>query len=333
MQGNRDRPSIHDVARVAGVSYQTVSRVLNGHGSIRVSTRNRVFEAVAKVGYRRNQAARALVTSRSRIIGVLSSETAHFGPSTSLNAIQTAARDADYRVIVTSPNASGREAIRSGLEYLMDQSIEALVVMAPHMVMLEVLEDLAIDVPYVTLLGGKWDRSVSVDQHDGARLATRYLLSLGHTEIAHMSGPGGWIETEARAEAFMDELALHQVSPGPIVAADWTARAGYQLGLSMLQRRQFSAVFCANDQMALGFIYACREAGLSVPKDVSVVGFDDIPEAAFFLPPLTTVRQNFPELGRRAISILLSQLSGEVPEEQAPVPAKLVIRESATRRR
>jgi DNA-binding LacI/PurR family transcriptional regulator len=326
-------PNIRDVARLAGVSYQTVSRVLNDSPSIRPSTKQRVLDVIDEVGYRPNQAARALVTSRSRTIGVLSSQSVHYGPTTSLNAIEIAAREAGYRLSVTSISTGDYASIRSGLDYLLSQSIEALVVIAPQVRVFDAISELSIDVPFVTLesTGRNPGRSLSVDQVEGARLATRHLIELGHSEILHISGPQDWIEAEARMQGYLRELGDADLRTRAPVLGDWTAHFGYYAGLELLRFRDFTAVFCGNDQMALGFMHACREVGLSVPDDISIVGFDDIPEAAHFLPPLTTVRQNFVEIGRRAIELLLTELRGGEQTSHLPIPPELIVRSSTAR--
>jgi len=326
-------PNIRDVARLAGVSYQTVSRVLNESPSIKATTKQRVLDVIDEIGYRPNQAARALVTSRSRTIGVLSQQTAFYGPTTSIAAIELAAREAGYRLSITNVTSSDRVAIKTGVDYLLSQSIEALVVIAPQVRVFEVLNELSISVPFVTLqstdLGGT--HSMSIDQVAGGRLATRHLIDLGHTEILHISGPQDWIEAEARMQGYLDEINAADLRTRAPILGDWSASFGYYAGLELLRFRDFTAVFTSNDQMALGFMHACRELGLSIPGDVSVVGFDDIPEAAHFFPPLTTVRQNFPEIGRRAISLLLAELRGETPLEHGQITPELIARESAAR--
>jgi len=322
-------PNIRDVARIAGVSYQTVSRVLNDHPSIRPATRDRVIEAIAELGYRPNPAARALVTSRSRTIGVLSSQTSQYGPATSIAAIELAARDAGYRSSVTTIASTDPPSIRAALDYLLSQSIEALVVIAPQQRVLDAINDLSFDVPYVTLQTSVLAErhGMSTDQVLGARLATRHLIDLGHTEIVHISGPQDWIEAEARMQGYLDEINAADLRTRAPILGDWSAHFGYYAGLELLRFRDFSAVFASNDQMALGFMHACRELGLRIPEDISVVGFDDIPEAAHFAPPLTTVRQNFVEIGRRAVALLLAELQGAHPEHDLVVP-ELVVRQS-----
>lgn len=327
-------PNIRDVARLAGVSYQTVSRVLNESPSIKDTTRQRVLEVISEIGYRPNQAARALVTARSRTIGVLSQQTSQYGPTTSIHEIERAAREAGYRLSITNISSSDSVAIKSGLDYLLSQSVEALVVVAPQARVFDVLNELSIAVPFVTLqspdLGGA--HSLSIDQVAGARLATRHLIELGHTEIVHISGPQDWVEAEARMQGYLDEIAEAELRTRAPILGDWSAHFGYYAGLELLRFRDFTAVFASNDQMALGFMHACRDMGLSIPGDISVVGFDDIPEAAHFFPPLTTVRQNFPEIGRRAVSLLLAELRGDADVNHDQIRPELVVRQSAGRR-
>ncbi|QAV71047.1 LacI family DNA-binding transcriptional regulator [Salinibacterium sp. UTAS2018] len=324
-------PNIRDVARRAGVSYQTVSRVLNDSPNIRDSTRDRVREAINELGYRPNQAARTLVTSRTRTIGVLAQQSSHFGPATTIQAIELAAREASYRLSITNVASNDRHAIKAGLDYLMSQSVEAIVFVTPQGRALDAVRELSVSVPFVALHANQVDQSrhsMSVDQQAGARLATRHLIDLGHTEIMHLSGPRDWLEAEARVQGFLDEINEAGLKARAPVLGDWSSSFGYYAGLELLRSRDFTALFASNDQMALGFMHACRELGLSIPDDMSVVGFDDIPEAAHFFPPLTTVRQNLPEIGRRAISVLLAGLRGENPGDDGIVLPELIVRES-----
>lgn len=322
-------PNIRDVARLAGVSYQTVSRVLNEHPSIRESTKQRVLEVITEIGYRPNQAARALVTSRSRTIGVLTSQTAHYGPTTSVTAIEHAAREAGYRITVTSIASTDYPSIKAALDHLQTQAVEAIVVIAPQVRVLDAIRELELGVPYVTLQNADLDleHSMSIDQVAGARMATQHLIDLGHSEIMHLSGPQDWIEAEARMQGYLEAINDADLRTRAPILGDWSAHFGYYAGLELLRFRDFTALFASNDQMALGFIHACWDSGISVPGDMSVVGFDDIPEAAHFYPPLTTVRQNFTEIGRRAVSLLLTKLQGGTVDHAQIVP-ELVIRRS-----
>ena len=328
-------PNIRDVAKIAGVSYQTVSRVLNDSPNIRESTRDRVQAAIGQLGYRPNFAARALATSRSRTIGVLTAAvtTAQYGPATATTAIELAAREAGYRVSLTSSPFGDAASMRSSIDYLLHQSVEAIAVIAPQVRMYEVLEEFDVPVPLVSLAHGipGHARSLSVDQVTGARLATRHLIGLGHEEILHLAGPQDWIEAEARMQGYLSGLAEADLRTRAPILGDWTASFGYYAGVELLRRPDFTAVFAGNDQMALGFLHACREMKVRVPEDVSVVGFDDIPEAAHFAPPLTTVRQDFAELGRRVIDLILAELKGDGHPEPTPIVPELKIRDSTGR--
>jgi DNA-binding LacI/PurR family transcriptional regulator len=288
-----------------------------------------VLQVIDQLGYRPNQAARALVTSRSRTIGVLTSQTAHYGAATSLHAVEEAAREAGYVISTTSLATSDYESIRDRLEYLMNQSIEALIVIAPQVRVFDAIKELEIRVPLVTLDSTRRDEhSLSVDQIMGARLAAKHLIDLGHEHILHLAGPQDWIEAEARMRGFIEEIVDADLIAYPPILGDWTADFGHYVGRELLHRRDFTAVFAANDQMALGLIHAFREGGLDVPRDISIVGFDDIPEAAHYWPPLTTVRQDFVEIGRRSITMLLSELNGRRGVSHDQILPELIVRES-----
>ena len=324
--------SIRDVARRAEVSHQTVSRVLNNHPSLRAETRQRVLDAIEELGYRPNRAARMLVTSRSRIIGILSSNRTQYGPSTSIQAIEVAARAAGYSVITSNLLNTDEQSIVTEIDHLLDQAVEGIVLIAPQARVVDVLASLAIRVPYVTLQTTEQtvSHALSVDQMAGARMATQHLIDLGHRLIYHLAGPQDWIEAEARMKGFLQAMSDNDVPTTAPILGDWTADFGYRAGVELLRYRDFTAIFSSNDQMALGLLHAIREAGLDCPRDVSIVGFDDIPEARHFSPPLTTVRQDFPELGRRAVALLLAQLEGGSGYEESIVP-ELVVRGTTAR--
>lgn len=330
----RRAPSIYDVARAAGVSHQTVSRVMNDHPSLRPETKKRVLDVMAELDYRPNLAARALVTSRTRTIGVLSSQSLQYGPASSIQAIEFAARDAGYIVVTANVDGTDQESIRGGIRHLLNQAVEGLVVIAPQMRVFDLLDELALRVPHVTLQSSEdgGHESLFVDQLAGARLATRHLIELGHTEIVHLAGPQDWIEADARMRGFLAECSDHELPTNPPLLGDWTAARGHHVGLELARHRDFTAVFSANDQMALGLMNAFHQAGVRVPEDVSVVGFDDIPEAAYYWPPLTTVSQDFAELGRRCVATLIGALDATVPDFGSTITPELVIRASTAPR-
>ncbi|MGW9628263.1 LacI family DNA-binding transcriptional regulator [Microbacterium sp. NPDC055521] len=319
------RPAgVRDVAARAGVSRQTVSRVLNEHPEVAAETRERVLAAMAELGYRVNNAARALGTRRSRTLGVLASDALQYGPSRSLAAIESRARGAGYWVSAAFADAGDADAVVAAVQHLVSQGVEGIVVVAPHAHTLDALDALRIGVPIVTLhSSGRGTRGLSVDQAAGARLAVAELADAGHTRIAHLAGPADWLEAESRAEGYGRELAARGMTAGPVIVGDWSAASGHAAAATVRELR-VTAVFSANDQMALGLITGLREAGLDVPQDVSVVGFDDVPDAAHYWPPLTTIRQDFDELARRAVATVI----GEAAAPQHPVQPELIARAS-----
>ncbi|NUW43110.1 LacI family DNA-binding transcriptional regulator [Nonomuraea rhodomycinica] len=324
-----------DVAREAGVSHQTVSRVLNEHPNVRSETRTRVLEAIDKLGYRRNLVARALVTKHSRTLGVVSFDTTLYGPASTVYGIEQAARAAGYFVSIVSLKSIDRSGVRDALDYLADQGVDGIVVVAPQRSAAQTLADLAPGVPIVAVEGGEaGDVSVvCVDQVEGGRLATEHLLALGHETVWHVRGPSDWLEAEGRVAGWRAALAqAGRAAPEPL-AGDWSPRSGYEAGRSLASMAGVSAVFVANDQMALGVLRAFSEQGVKVPDQVSVVGFDDIPESEFFSPPLTTIRQDFDAVGRNSIEVLLRQIEGEGPRacERLVVPPSFVVRASTAR--
>jgi DNA-binding LacI/PurR family transcriptional regulator len=322
---------VREVAMLAGVSRQTVSRVLNGHPSIRESTKARVLAAIDELQFRPNRAARMLTTSHSRTIGILASSGASlFGPSRSIEAVEKAAQEAGYFATIAHVDELTSEAVESAVDHLTDQAVEGIIIVAPQVPVLAAMRAITMSVPSVTLHGedATGGDGAFVDQLTGARLATRHLVDLGHTKLAHLSGPENWAEAAARRRGFSAEVEAQGLEGVISRPGDWTAASGYEIGRALVADRAITGVFSSNDQMALGLFRAIRESGRRIPQDVSVVGFDDIPEAAFFEPPLTTVRQEFAELGRRAVEGLLAAMRGTaVPDQPAETPA-LVVRES-----
>lgn len=323
-------PSIRDVARAAGVSHQTVSRVLNNSVSIRDETRDRVLAAIAELRYRPNRAARALGSSRSGTIGVLASIRSEYGPARSVQAIEDEARRRGFAVATATVRSTDEDALRDALQHLVDQDVEGLVVLSPRQRVFDAIAELAPRVPTVTMrgaAGGDEADAVSVDDVAGARAATAHLADLGHRHLRHLAGPQDWIEADARMRGFLLELSDRDLPTLPPVLGDWTADFGYRAGLELLPRREATAYFCASDAMALGLVHAARDLGLEVPGDLSVVGYDDVPEAAHFLPPLTTVRADFAEAGRRCLAALLGPVVGA--DGAPPSPPMLVVRGSS----
>ncbi|MEV0166896.1 LacI family DNA-binding transcriptional regulator [Nonomuraea fuscirosea] len=327
----RRLPVMADVAKEAGVSHQTVSRVLNDHPNVRADTRARVEAAISRLGYRRNLVARALVTKRSRTLGVVSFDTTLYGPASTIYGIEQAARTAGYFVSIVSLKSLDTNSVRDAIDYLAEQGVDGVVVVAPQRSAGRALENLPVGMPAVAVEGThRADVSVvCIDQMEGARLAVRHLLDQGHETVWHVSGPADWLETEGRLEGWRAALIeAGRPVPEPL-AGDWSPRAGYEAGMSLAAMDDVTAVFAANDQMALGVLRALSEKGVPVPGRISVVGFDDIPESEFFSPPLTTVRQDFDVVGRHCIEVLLRQIDvGPTAYERLVVRPSFVVRSS-----
>jgi DNA-binding LacI/PurR family transcriptional regulator len=285
-----------------------------------------------ELDFRPNRAARMLTTARSRTIGVLaSSASSLFGPASSIDAVEDAAREVGYAVTVAHAASLEPSDLAAALDHLRAQAVEGVVVIAPQQRVQDAMAHLALTVPSVTLhgAGDAADEGVFVDQLLGARLATRHLLERGHRRIAHLAGPGDWSEARARRDGFLAEMAAAGGDAIVSREGDWTAASGAAIGEELVADRSVTAVFASNDQLALGVLHAARLAGRAVPGDLAVVGFDDIPEAAFFAPPLTTVRQEFAELGRRCVARLVALVEGGDLAFEEPVAPVLVVRESS----
>jgi DNA-binding LacI/PurR family transcriptional regulator len=323
------RPVMADVARLAGVSHQTVSRVINGSASIRPSTRERVQRAIADLGYHPNTAARALVTRRSKTIGIIGSNTALYGPASIQFSIQDAARAEGYFTSLVTLGAVTHDELRAALAYLSRQSVEAIVMIVTQQEALAVVRSEATTIPLIVVEGELSGRglSVGVDQIEGARLATQHLVDLGHRDIIHVSGPLTWTEARARRAGYVEVMHAARLQVRADLEGDWSPARGYAIGRELVKRNDFSAVFVANDQMAIGILHAFAQAGIAVPDDVSLIGFDDVPEAAYLNPALSTVRQDFHAVGQRAIELLTAVLDGLSTTTPLLAP-ELVVRDS-----
>jgi DNA-binding LacI/PurR family transcriptional regulator len=279
----------------------------------------RVLEAAKQLHYRRNIFARALVTSRTRMLGVVAFGTSWYGPAGTLLGIQQAAREAKYFVTVVNIEDITGGAVKEALHVLDEYSPDGLIVLTLKRSVSEALREMALGTP-----------AVAVEQEQGARLATEHLLGLGHRTVHHLAGPVGWLEAEGRLAGWRSSLEDAGAPIPPVVRGEWTSLSGYEAGIKLLERSDVTAVFAANDQMALGLLMACRETGVRVPEDVSVVGFDCMPESEFFAPPLTTVLQDFQTVGRMSIRLLLDMIErGTSPVPRLAIAPSLVVRSSS----
>ncbi|MDG4810735.1 LacI family DNA-binding transcriptional regulator [Micromonospora sp. WMMD1120] len=323
-------PVMADVARLAGVSHQTVSRVINGAPSIRRETRERVLEAIRRLDYRPNTAARALVRGRSGMIGIIGTARTLFGPTSIHRSVEDAARAAGYFATSVSLSEVTVRALSDATEHLMRVGVEGVVMIAGNDEALEVVRMTRSSVPFVVVEGdlSRASLTVGVDQVLGARMATEHLLDLGHREIVHVSGPLNWAEARARLDGWRQAMAAAGIRPPEPVPGDWHAHSGYAAGLRICDMPGATAVFAANDQMTIGVLRALHERGRRVPQDISVVGFDDVPEAAYLIPPLTTIQQDFAAVGQRAITAVTQAIDDSRPQPLPLVVPTLVVRRS-----
>ena len=323
--------NIFDVARLAGVSHQTVSRVLNNIPSVRPATRERVEQAIAQLRYSPSPAARALVTRRTRTIGLITPGTYEYGPTSTAVNFNVAARAARFSVDTVSSLDSDPAGVRAIVESLLRQRVDAIVLVVADVAVLDVVLGLDLGVPLVIVAASTRHSSsmISIDQYRGARSAVNHLIELGHEQIFHLGGPQKAPDSVERVRGWHDEMTANRLDIHEVPHGDWSARSGYEIGIQMTDIGPGSAVFAANDYMALGLISALHSRGLRVPEDVSVVGFDDVPEAGFIMPPLTTIRQDFASFGALIMQkVLIAMEEPDNVSESTPLPTSLIVRAS-----
>ncbi|MFG3339967.1 LacI family DNA-binding transcriptional regulator [Glycomyces sp. NPDC048151] len=328
----RRPPGMTDVARLAGVSQKTVSRVVNNERYVSEELREKVLKAAAELGFRPNTAARALITGRFKRIGVVSLGSALYGPASMLVALERATRAAGLSFMVANTPEGQPEAIQDAVDWLLAQGVDGIILSEPidegqhvrpagvPIVSLGQAADLPAE--QVALARGRTAAS--------CREAVEHLLDLGHAKVWHVAGPLDWWEARERLEGWAEAHRARGIEPPPHHEGDWTPAGGHAAGLALPP--EATAVFCANDDTAIGVARALHEAGRRVPEDVSLVGFDDIPAAAYLNPPLTTVQQDFEGDATHALDVLMRLLPGAAPggpETEAAAPRRrLVVRAS-----
>ncbi|WP_111647992.1 LacI family DNA-binding transcriptional regulator [Actinoplanes lutulentus] len=320
-----------DVARLAGVSSQTVSRVANGQAGVVESTREQVLTAMRELGYRPNSAARSLRYGRFNTIGVILFGLASTGNSRTVEAIATHAAAEGYAITLIPVGMPTQDNVLGAFTRMGELAVDGVILI----IEVHLLDAAAVTLPpgvhVVVVDSDAGDRYpvVDTDQADGARQAVRHLLDLGHRTVHHVAGPAESYAAERRTGAWRTVLEESGRPVPPVERGDWSADSGYHAGLRLAADPSCTAVFAANDQMALGVLRALHESGRQVPAEVSVVGFDDIADASSYLPPLTTVHQDFAEVGRRCVHLLLDQIHQEpTPPGTDLVPTTLIPRAS-----
>jgi DNA-binding LacI/PurR family transcriptional regulator len=320
-----------DVAQLAGVSSQTVSRVSNGQTNVDEATRTRVMEAMRTLGYRPNGAARALKSGRFHTIGVIMTTLQTLGNIRTLDAIATEAARSDYSVTLMPISDPTLRGVSGAYQRLSAQAVDGAVIILEARLLDRAEFALPPGIPVVVIDSGAGPAYtvVDTDQALGARQATEHLLSLGHRQVWHIAGPETSFSAVHRAESWARTLHEAGIIPPEVRRGDWTCESGYLHGLALGQRQDVTAIFAANDEMALGAMRALHELGRDIPGDISVVGFDDMDVAASFWPPLTTVHQDFAAVGRLSIQKLLKKVSdASTVNHTTIVPTELVIRRS-----
>ncbi|MBO0979708.1 LacI family DNA-binding transcriptional regulator [Microbacterium sp. SD291] len=315
------------VASRAGVSGQTVSRVVNDSPRVDPATRERVEKAMAELGYRPHRAARALRTGRSQTIGLVVTTLATVGNSRMLQATAEAAGERGYALTVVTAAAG----VAVAFERLAEQEVDGAIVLNEASAQVaEAARPAGLRLVVVDAPTDAEFTAVHSDHAGGAATATAHLLALGHETVHHLAGPADSFAAAERESGWRAALTAAGIEVPAAVRGDWSAASGFAAGSALVAA---SAVFCANDQMALGLVRALADAGRRVPEDVSVIGFDDVPDAANYRPPLTTIRQDFTALAQRAVTALVADIEGAAPETfLAVVPTSLVERSSTAPR-
>lgn len=332
------RPAtMRDVAKLAGVSQQTVSRTLNAPETVKGDTRERVERAIEQLRYRRNLSARALVTSQSHMIGLLMPRGAYFGPSSMANAIQSTARKNGFACVTAHTDDATIDTDAMG--YFLTLGVDGIIVIAPTLSAAQLVLPYSSSVPVavitakdsLAMYAGDGVTIVGIDQEAGSREAMKHMIEHGHTNIGMISGPLNWFDAESRRRGWLAELDKANLPSENLFTGGWQAGEGYRAAMAALtQPDRPTALICANDDAAIGAYHAAKELNLQIPRDLAIIGFDDIPNSAYFTPPLTTVSQPFERAGEEAISVILRDLGMPDPgfDKSEPLMSKLVIRQS-----
>ncbi len=309
---NARRPTLADVAKAIGLSQQTVSRVINHHPRVLPETRERVLQAIDAIGYKPNQAARFLANRRSTLIGLVTDDPGVYGPAHAILSLEQQARLHGYTLMIFGLRNLTIADAKAGADELVANSAEGLIVDVPVEIDRAELAAAMGNIPFVTLDidGGALFPSFRVDHIRGSRLATRHLISLGHTRIAGLLGHRPYRSSKLRRKGWLAELHKAGLEPGPARYTPWTPDGGYDATKELIKTApgKFTAIFAANDLIAMGALLALHEAGVEVPKEVSVVGFDNMPEGRFFHPPLTTATSDFDVMARESLDILFARI-------------------------
>lgn len=343
MNPKRKRVTIKQVAQEAGVSTQTVSRVTNNRPDVAPETRQRVLEVIERLGYQPSALARSLIRQRSHTLGVVTAGLEYVGPSHTLSGITEQAEAMGYSLLLKELPEFDTSDVEPILNALLARQVDGIIWAVAEVGdnrdwLADRLNDLPVPIIFLTMHQRPELSIVSVDNYLGGRIATEYLLKQGYRRIGHVAGPLEWWESRQRQAGWQSALldAGIRVSEDQSVEGDWSSESGEKAIRQLLdQYREMDAVFVANDQMALGVLQVTCRRGLKVPQDLAVVGFDGIPEAAYYWPPLTTVKQDLHRLGCIAVEQVLQAIEasqepkGVYEPETVLLKPRLIVRESA----
>lgn len=324
--------TLEDVARHAGVSYQTVSRVLNKSANVSEATRRKVEQSIEQLRYVPNRVAQQLVGKQSMTVGLVTTSLALHAPSQVAAAVKTYANLEGYQVLISMIDESVKQSIQNSINELKSQRVDKVIINVP--LETEEAERIAAENEDVICLFLDVDPyssvfNVSFNPSDGTRASVKYLYELGHRDIALLAGPKASVSANLRLKSWLETLQGYNLKPVTVIHGNWDAQTGYVGALQMLRETpNFSAVLVANDQMALGVLSAFHQNQLSIPGNKSVIGYDDTYESSFFYPALTTVSLDLDLQGREAVRRILSASDNETLRSSSILPAKLVVRNS-----
>ena len=323
--------TLSDVADAVGVSSQTVSRVLNNHPSVRPETRQKVLAAVQALGYEPNLAARLLASGSSGAVGILLTAGLSHGMASTFSAIARAVRERGDTFVLATADDGAPESVREALSHLHGHRVATTVVLAQRADVLAILSSQRRRGPVVAIISGQHEFStlspVSINQALGARLATEHLLAQGRVRPLHVTGDLSWQDASERLASYQSVCAEAGV-PGRWVGTDsWTGEAGARVARRLLESGLPDAVFAGNDDIALGLCHELLAAGVRIPDDVAVIGFDDIPLARWMTPSLSSITQDFDALGRASLR-LSDELVGGGPPRSISLEPRLAVRAS-----
>jgi DNA-binding LacI/PurR family transcriptional regulator len=330
---DKKKPTIYEVAKEAGVSRQTVSRVLNNRPDVSSETRQRVKEIIDRLEYQPSAIARSLSLKKSYTLGVVTAGLKHIGPSRTLSGITKEADEMGYGLLLKELASFSVNNVSPFLQWFRSHHVDGIIWAAPEIGENHSwIRDLPaeVEIPIIFLTMEKQDdlSIVSIDNYMGGRIATEHLLSLGRGNIGHITGPLDWWEARQRKRGWEDTLTAAGIQSNDRMCAEgnWSSRSG-QLALHDLLGNfpEMDAIFVGNDQMALSVLHTAWEEGKNIPDDLAVIGFDGIPEAEFFSPPLSTIYQNQDEVGRTAVQELIRLVDERYDDEQEIKPRHITI--------